>query len=328
VFVNTPEGQIQVQGAGAKFVSYVDEHGQLVRAYTLDGATWIRAFPGQTQPVIEIDTPLSKVVDTTTGETVLQDTRTGDAVFKQGPDGSWAANGAYFNANPGVQAWFGQANYAATDAATGLQSPDANARGAGFLNVADMGLAIGAPGQQMQLVTMSDSGALNFLPPPPVYGHGKGGTASHIGKQADDLYRATGGLSGALVSGTAASIGKQKDDTSWAQLAAQLPPDTPARLNGKPLGDFRPPDAIIRPLPPLPGTGPTKAPILPPLLGKAKDDLTLAGVKPVLPPLLLGKAKDDLVLPPPPKQTTTRPKRPPAAPPPKPPSRTTNITAV
>lgn len=169
VYVNRPEGRAVIDLPGAaEVISFPDEHGRAVRAYSIDGLTWIKPAAGQPAPILEIGVDLTENVQAN-GSKILVD-ENGQEVFRVSPDGGWQPSAEYAAANPGVIDWYGAAAYR-----QGIQSrARATAEGdrAGLIAArsflgdrsSDTGVFVGGEGQRMQLAESSPSGAVDLRP--------------------------------------------------------------------------------------------------------------------------------------------------------------------
>jgi hypothetical protein len=157
VFVPTEDGQIRVDQT-VQYLTFTDEHGQVVKAYSIDGQHWIRSLSG-TPPQIEVAGNLRNAQD---GSGILGDD--GKLVFKANEPGNKAA-GYKFVGDPSdalVVRHGGPSGGSGSRAhLTGKQRDDLSAGPGLGLRVAQRSL--GAPGQQMQLLTAGSDGTLTFL---------------------------------------------------------------------------------------------------------------------------------------------------------------------
>ena len=227
---NIPDGAIR-SDVNPLYITYTDEHGQTVRAYSIDGRTWIRSTTGAA-PVIQLGVDLTKGTDDK-GNAIYTDP-SGNAVFTQGADGGWSRNQDYFSQNPGTVSWYGLEN---ADPLPGMAG-----RGGG---------GVGAPGQQMQVVTMSDTGELNLTPPISAGDIWRQNQAAFASKAQDAANLADARAADTLdstrvkqlrtgdVANKSLSAARASDAFDMAQVKAlyptisqQLPANTPARYEG------------------------------------------------------------------------------------------------
>lgn len=186
-YANLPDGtgQIQLTLPETAGVTYKDEHGKVVRAYSLDGETWVRSMSGTTPSVqfnFSAEDGLKQTKDAS-GAAVIIDSK-GTVVFSQDPSGSWQQNNQYFQDNPGKFDWYGMGDLRKRRETLGkVTTHDASGRvrqgqfvsgyeeqylyGAGRSTLGrapavNGGVSVGAPGQAMQVVTKSDTGQLNL----------------------------------------------------------------------------------------------------------------------------------------------------------------------
>ncbi len=172
IVAKVPDGAIR-SDTGTMFITYTDEHGRQVKAYSIDGTTWIRSLTGA-PPQLELGIDLTKQ-STPDGDIYVDPA--GETVFKQNTDGSFAKNDAYFEANPGAVDWYGMANLRKRQATLGrvkTTKADGSQREGQFVSGEEEryifgarsgiggGVDVGAKGQAMQVVVMSDSGELNL----------------------------------------------------------------------------------------------------------------------------------------------------------------------
>lgn len=169
--VTTPEGQAIVEIPGStEMVSFPDEHGRIVRAYSVDGRTWIRPSPGQPAPILQINAALSEARQADGTKQLVDEN--GEVVFKVGADGTWSPSAAYMEAHrdESLVDWYGAADYR-----MGIQTRSrATAEGdrAGLIAArsflgdrsSDTGVFVGGPGQRMMLADTSPSGVVNLTP--------------------------------------------------------------------------------------------------------------------------------------------------------------------
>lgn len=193
LLVNTPEGSIRSEAA-ASYISFVDENGALVKAYSIDGQRWIRSLTGAA-PTLELDVPLTQTSD---AEGVYKVDAEGRRVFTQSRDG-WIRDDAYFAENAGALAWYGERQYrqqvnearsasvgnnkvTILDERTGrytTYTPTGRRRQSRNLGVENIDVDyrtgrgpadLGAPGQKMQLIFADDEGTVDLTPRYRTYG--------------------------------------------------------------------------------------------------------------------------------------------------------------
>ena len=156
VFVPTPDGQIRVDQS-VKYLTFTDEHGQVVKAYSIDGKHWIRSLSG-TPPQIEVSGNLKNAAD---GSGIVGDD--GKLVFKANTPGD-KTGGYTFVGDPSTLGFYGQSAIGANRDAQALTGAIAQAgRMFGFSLPTSQSGDLGAPGQHMELLTMGDDGSLTFL---------------------------------------------------------------------------------------------------------------------------------------------------------------------
>lgn len=256
VRIRTDEGYRTIELPGtAEMLSFVDEHGLVQRAYSIDGGrSWIRPAAGMPAPSIEINADLRQQTDAN-GLVSYVDATTGDVVLAQNAQGGWALTPAYVQSNPGVLSWHGQAAWEkARQTPAGKQQLefDEVQREARRLNVVDARfMEMGAPGQHMTLAYASPAGIVNLLPSgftTPYRREANQRRAGAAGQRtipiasvsppgARDDWRSDRqpstqrGASAATLA--AADTRRQSSGLSSYQIVArQLPPDTPARFDG------------------------------------------------------------------------------------------------
>jgi hypothetical protein len=307
VFVTTDEGQIRVNQS-AQYITFTDENGRPVKAYSLDGRTWIRSLSG-TAPQVEVNAQLSKAGD----GSGLVDTN-GKLVFKANEPGN-ADAGYTFVGDQSLLGWYGQAANAArldphTADITNLSKPGRRdplgdaiyGRGGQFLGYRQRPQDLGGPGQQMQLLRTGDGLTLTFL----------------SDRQQQDLERQLQGRAGGPGSNRALPTGQGQRPNEFIRpgpIAAQRPvtfagidlsgilatgvgllkgAQPPARLGGfAPVYEGKKGQETVsipalKAIGPGPGPGPRRPGGHPP------PPRLKAGTSIALP---TGKARDDLVLP-------------------------------
>lgn len=315
--VYTPTGQQKIAGGpNADFLSYVDERGQVVRAYSLDGTTWISPAAGQPAPEIEITEPVQLSLD---GTSYLLVSDPSKVVLTQNGSGGWEptqeANGRI--------GWYGQAAYDAAksrlkDSARGLGRTQTTveegrvaetvyeSRGrlanheqarVDFVN----GMDVGGPGQHMMLTTTgpmlkdnqgrdipSDRGTINLVPQSfyrTDYGSGKDDAYSRLPKPAKkplagaDLFPSVGAF-------LAPKSGYGRSEADVARAREQADPGD--RYDGYELsrGTYTVPRLVPKQSAPS-FAGGAKNPIAtPPALRPVSDPKETAPAKKVVPPLI------------------------------------------
>jgi hypothetical protein len=164
VSINTPEGGIMAPaGDVADFISYTDEHGRVVRAYSVDGGrTWVKPEDGSL-PVLQVRVPgLQKGLDDDGNEAYVDGN--GEIVFKLNQDGSWIGNERYFAQNPGSVQFY---NQDALDAPTTLMS-GRGGLGTPFTRdpvTGEIRWGAGAPGALMTIVHPDADGNIDLSKP-------------------------------------------------------------------------------------------------------------------------------------------------------------------
>jgi hypothetical protein len=263
---------------GAKFLSYTDENGQLVKAYSLDGQTWIRSLTG-TIPSIQMDLSGLTLKTDANGVEAYTATVGGKevAVLTHEADGSWRQDQGFMDANPGMVNWYGIQNVKKFAKTAGYDPNLANQNRQGrvlgrsqandietLMLVGARKADVGAPGQTMQVVTMSPSGAIDLASrdqqyktsdlfatdpfhvsgvggkkadPFHVPGDGKGATAAPLAPSLTpaEMNRRRGEPT-VSTSLAAAAMDRRRGETAAAyrpSIAQQLPADTPSRFDGE-----------------------------------------------------------------------------------------------
>ena len=136
IFVTLADGSqvaVKVDSKNVEYISFIDEHGQSVRAYSLDGKTWVRS-EGGTIPVIQFNGAVTQSRDQ---DGTIHLYSAGTEIGASGPGGAnLTINPTWFNdpTNQGLFGWY--------------DSPDGQ----------------GAPGQVMSRSELSPDGVLNMLP--------------------------------------------------------------------------------------------------------------------------------------------------------------------
>lgn len=303
VLVRTPTGQkiVDIPGSTER-VTFPDEHGRLVRAYSIDGQTWIKPSSVQPAPILQVGVSLTERLQAD-GSKILVDQQ-GQTVFGVSADGSWSANQAYMAANPGVVDWYGAGDYRmgiqtrARATAEGDRAGLIAARGFLGDRDSDTGVFVGGPGQRMQLADVSPSGVVNLTPS--LWGVPVSNDPTR--RRGDERPMDTGPTT-ARTAPLRASIGLSPDDRDERRRLddlsrdiegrrsagfglAKLPNDTPHRFAGN---EVRPQAAKGRLAPvrkDLPALVPPKAITLP---NRAAME-GLGAVKTVVPPAVKKKA--------------------------------------
>lgn len=304
MFANTPDGMVRTD-VGGQYVTYTDEHGAAVKAYSMDGMTWVRSTTGLA-PSLSLNTELKQTSDAQ--GTHFVDKTTGEIVFTKNPDGSTTKNGAYFDAHPESVDWYGMGDLRKRQANLGRVATT-NADGAmkqgQFVSGAEEqylystgrsslkgkngivggvgGVSVGAPGQAMQVVTMSSSGALNFTGSSDPFGQerdtGARGQAQRPGREDSFAYGSNVSSPNALkkpatkrapLTGQrkATALGESMADIQprgpavnaytgfvTPSIKSQLPADTPDRYDGVGLKSYTGMPANLKATTPLPNLG-------------------------------------------------------------------------
>lgn len=274
ILVRTAEGWKTIDaGKTTVMLSFVDQYGQVQRAYSLDGRTWIRPAPGAPAPTLVIDTELTMKTDAE-GIASYVDAQ-GNIVVLQNAKGGW-------DTDPAALSWYGQTAWEqAKKTPAGKQQLEfdpGDVREARRLNVVDAArMDMGGLGQQMTLAYASPSGIVNLTPAgyrtqaaiiadkrrlasmrtkaaPELFGPPRPAVAAPYGSplpsgakaQTDPFLREADARRGAA------------RPVSYQDIASQLPDDTPDRYDGY---SSLPPPAVVAQLAPstiLPGlVGPT-----------------------------------------------------------------------
>jgi hypothetical protein len=173
VFAKTPEGMVRTD-VGGKYITYTDEHGAAVKAYSLDGTTWVRSNTGLA-PSLTLDVDLEQKSDS--AGTHWVDKHTGEIVLTKNGDGSVTPNKTYFDKNPNAVDFYGMKDLRKRQANLNrikTTNADGSAREGQFVSGVEEryiygtrrtgsgGVEVGGPGQYMQVVTTSPSGAINL----------------------------------------------------------------------------------------------------------------------------------------------------------------------
>lgn len=161
VYIKTADGWITIPSPqGATEIHYADEHGRLVRAYSLDGQTWISPAPGMPAPTIELNAQLTQVQNPD-GSLIYVDATTGETVFTQS-GGGWKPEAAYFSANPTAVSWYGQS---AWEQQKIVEPAYDRMPGSEYRRLDPNNMDVGGVGQHMTLADTSPSGVVNFVDP-------------------------------------------------------------------------------------------------------------------------------------------------------------------
>jgi hypothetical protein len=112
LFVNVPgDGRMIIPApAAAQMIALPDEYGNIVRAYSLDGRTWVRPLDGA-PPALELTVDGAQIVETGGGRELVD--AQGNAIFRSADGINWAPVAEYFAQNPNAVAWYGQREYEA-----------------------------------------------------------------------------------------------------------------------------------------------------------------------------------------------------------------------
>jgi hypothetical protein len=289
-YIHTESGVVPVSMPGHTLsISFLDEHGQIVRAYSIDdGKSWINPGMGMGAPFVEVNADLHE--STIDGVTRLVDGNN-DVAATQNAKGEWVLDNGFTASNPGVLSWYGQRRWEAESASQAGRTALYNT-GSAAVSVLDRYdpalMDVGGPGLHMMLVPTGPSGvnlvSSAFLPAVAraqqldtarISSWTLAGTPSDPWQTAGQR-QATAGFSSWMIA---------SPPTTQASLARQLPPDTPARYDG--LGGF-----TLRP-PSLPVSHPTVLPALtppalipPPALRAIGVTVSVGRVAAVVPPAL------------------------------------------
>lgn len=255
IHVRTPDGYKDVvAGRTVEMLYFTDEHGQVQRAYSIDGRqSWIRPAPGMPAPALEFTTALTQQVD---AKGVLQYVdANGEVVIAQNAAGGWEISPPYLKANPQGLSWYGQAAWEkARQTPAGHQQLEFDSvvgREARRLNVVDAAsMPMGAVNQHMTLAyTDPSNDAVNLTPasyrtPEQVAsdkrrgGHQGPGRGAFIARPNAGA-KEQGGIDDRYVPRLETRDNLLREQairrsrpTTYADIAAQLPADTPPRYDG------------------------------------------------------------------------------------------------
>lgn len=269
-YARTPEGLTPFSLPDTtQELTFVDEHGLVQRAYSIDGGqTWIRPGVGMPAPSIVLNANLVVNKDAKTNVVTIADADSGETILTQKADGSWSQSDAYFYANPGAKAWYGQAAWEQAKAQPfGHQASEFDmAHEPRRLNVVDAAsMPMGAPNLHMTLAYASRSGVVNLAPASVVRAdYMRSDTRSEARRAAapaasSQVAAARRNVAGPLVGNVHNMPGRP---TTARDINIQLPADTPARYEG--YGTWRPPTtaATFAPSSVLPGLTPAYVPSL------------------------------------------------------------------
>ena len=245
--VNSVDGALR-SAFSPQYLTYTDEHGQTVRAYSMDGSTWIRSMNGA-PPVLTLDVDLASATDAD-GNTIYTDTATGETVFTRTLDGTLEQNRGYFDLHPDAADWYGlkalqkrQQTLGKISEATSSTREQPNLDGAvrqgQFIGLGVNGpVDVGGKGQRMQIVFASDTGELNLTSLPyraapniDVFGR--------TDRRSQDP--STGRVKGSSWGGPVTATLRDRKSSSLVDMgegfrptiAQQLPANTPERFNGE-----------------------------------------------------------------------------------------------
>ncbi len=249
--VKTPSGWKDiVADSQVQMLHFVDENGQVQRAYSLDGQTWIRPASGALAPMIEFNADLGLRLVTVGGVSSYEDAE-GETVMTENADGGWDEAPAWFKANPGARAWYGQAAWEANKGKVeALSAADKDVLSGPAKQLVARFLAsrfnVGGPGQSMTLATTSPSGVVNLTPagwrPAPTQAmvDADRRRLGSVRTQVEPTVPSSGLEGGRGVPGGRPVYVRPPDaETRYSVLAEQayqrqLPADTPPRYEGSP----------------------------------------------------------------------------------------------
>ncbi|MBI3977818.1 MAG: hypothetical protein HY331_06505, partial [Chloroflexi bacterium] len=250
-----------VAGGTAEMLSFVDEYGQVQRAYSIDGGgTWIRPASGMPAPTVEINANLTAKTDAKGVISYVDES--GEVALTEDGAGGWTLAEAWTEANPQALMWYGQAAWEqARRTPAGKQQLEFDSpfgREARRLSAQDATqMPMGGIGQHMTLAFASPSGIVNLVP----------AGFRTVGQIQTDKRRSMSGrvgpspITGALTGNLGREARPRPADTraslldeqglrrslasrpvSYADIAAQLPADTPPRYDGY---TIRPPAPVV-----------------------------------------------------------------------------------
>lgn len=270
MFANTPDGMVRTD-VGGSYITYTDERGAQVRAYSLDGDSWIRATNGAV-PSLSLDVELEPKTDA--NGTSFLDKSTKEVVFTKNKDGSVTNNTAYFDAHPEAVDFYGVKNLKKRQATLGrvtTHEADGSLKQGQFVSGSEEqylyatgrstlkgksgivggkgGEEVGGPGQYMQIVTKSSSGRLNFTDSKDPFGqerdNGSRGRSARPGGDDSFAY----GTNASTVSSKSAlkkpSTNPKKLNTT-ARKAAAYGEDAGSLTRPMSSGQYGPPTPSIR----------------------------------------------------------------------------------
>jgi hypothetical protein len=321
--IHTDTGEVRLpMGANTQYISFVDERGQIVRAYSHDGDSWVMPGAGMPAPMLEFNGG-EPLVTKDGGKTYALASDPTTVILAQDATGQWAPTADA----TGMIGWYGEAAFRAakqagpySGATFSLQQRE-QMTGVERIQAIDS-MEVGGPGMHMTLAGGAGSdprwqGTVNLVSPsfyrtdymsrPGFSRQDKEQMTVAERKKVtvnDDLFARLKG--GTQLPGQPHALDTYEQDIERtrlpvlkAQLDAQMPPSD--RYDGYELGrGHKVPD--LKPKPPAPSfAGGAKKAVLGPPVPTLKDRAVAVSLslkpKAVLPPTLKGKGADDLVLP-------------------------------
>lgn len=147
VTLRTADGETKLPIAkGSEFISYVDERGQTVRAYSLDGKTWISPSAGMPAPQIEFLEPVRLSADKTQYVLASDPSK---VVMAQNANGAWDTTPD----GDAMVGWYGQSAWEGAKvqrSVHGSRGAVTDAQLKGYIDDMD----VGGPGQHMMIGTV------------------------------------------------------------------------------------------------------------------------------------------------------------------------------
>ena len=323
VVLRTTTSEVQIPaGPGGDFITYVDERGHVVRAYSNDGGvTWISSAAGVPAPQLEVNEPVQLSDD---GLSYVLVSDPAKVVLTQGESGGWQEGPDA----AGKVGWYGQAAWEVAKVQREVHGSRGIAMDTQLKDYIDR-MDVGGPGQHMMIGTIGErqagdigyagarqDGVLNLIDPS-FYRTDYMSRPGFSRKDKEQMTPAERALvtvnddlanrikGGQVLPGMTPT---QTYDTNYgrteadvARMMMQAPQGD--RSGGYGLGNYKVP--VLKPKPPSGATA-TRTPrptIVPPLNEAPGVLLGLAKSKAVLPPVFKGKAADDLLPPLKPKPT-------------------------